>query len=292
MVTDGSTSQPPPVLSIIIAIYNDWVPLEECLRSVASQETRLSFEVILVDDGSSDNGVQSFVWPLGPSSLRIVRQQHLGISAARNRGIKVSQGSILLFIDADSRLQRNCLAALESAIIRHPADHYFQLHLTGDCSTLVGRSEELRLIGLQHHLRRDDRIRYLNTAGFALRRAKAAVEEGLFETSVLRGEDTLLLAGIINNGQLPIFVEDARVQHSVLLSPIACLQKDLRSAYRERKAYEMAAARGCRIRVGHKQRLQMWCFLWKVSRTPDIGKAAWFFLVLRQALQRMISYFF
>ena len=69
-------------------------------------------------------------WPLSPSSLKVVRQSDLGISAARNRGIEASQGSILLFIDADSRLLKNCLVELDAVITRCPADHYFQLHLT------------------------------------------------------------------------------------------------------------------------------------------------------------------
>ena len=177
MITDGSAPHPGPVLSIIIAVYNDWAPLDECLRSVATQQTGLSFEVILVDDGS-DEAFSSFAWPLSSSSLKVVRQSHQGISAARNRGIKASQGSILLFIDADSRLQKNCLAELDLVMSRHPAECYFQLHLTGEASTLVGRSEKLRLTGLQHYLRRDDRIRYLNTAGFALRRENIDVEKG------------------------------------------------------------------------------------------------------------------
>ncbi len=288
---DGSTSQPVPVLSIIIAVYNDWGPLNECLRAVATQETGLSFEVILVDDGSNEEAFQAFVSPLSPPSLKIVRQPHQGISVARNRGIKDSRGSILLFIDADSRLQKHCLAALESMIVQHPAENYFQLRLMGECSTLVGRSEELRLIGLQHHLRQEEHIRYLNTAGFALRRGKAAAEKGLFEPSVPRGEDTLLLSELIKSGELPLFVEQAVVRHTVLLSPLACLRKDIRSAYRERKAYEMVAARGCRIRVSHKDRLQMLRFMWNISAEPSIGRAAWLFLILRQALQRIVSYF-
>jgi glycosyltransferase involved in cell wall biosynthesis len=257
---------------------------------VAAQETKLSFEVILVDDGSEKH-FQSLAWPLEPSSLKVVRQPHLGISAARNRGIEISQGSILLFVDADSRLLRNCLVELDAVISRYPADHYFQLHLTGECSTLVGRSESLRLVGLQHHLRRDNHIRYLNTAGFALRREKVPSERGLFEPSVYRGEDTLLLSDLIRDGQLPRFVEGATIQHSIPLSPLACLRKDMRSAYRERKAYGIAAARGSKIRMSHKERLHMLHWMWNVSAMPSIGRAAWFFLILRQTLQRIISFF-
>ena len=61
-------------------------------------------------------------------------------------------GSILLFADADCRFQKDCLALLGSAVASSPPHDCFQLRLTGDCSTLVGRVEELRLMTLQDHL--------------------------------------------------------------------------------------------------------------------------------------------
>ena len=81
-------------------------------------------------------------------------------------------------MDADCRLHINCLTALGEALARSPQNDCFQLRLTGSCSTVVGRAEELRLLTFQEHtLQPDGRIRYLNTAGFAIRRARAGAED-------------------------------------------------------------------------------------------------------------------
>jgi Glycosyltransferases involved in cell wall biogenesis len=187
--------------SVIIPVYNDWTPLNECLRSLAQQENAPSFEIIVVDDGSID------VSPTFRSNwdehypLRFVRQVHAGISVARNRGIQAAKAPMVLFVDADCRLDMNCLQLLERSTDALPLQNYFQLHLVGDCSKgLVGKAEALRLMVLQNEfLRFDHFTRYLNTAGFAIRRSKAESEAGLFDPVAVRAEDTLLLANLIRN---------------------------------------------------------------------------------------------
>src|SRR5271170_6172996 len=201
-------------ISIIIAVYNDWTALEGCLQSIARQTAERDFEVIVVDDGSTEAIPETIRQRISSLPLTIVRQAHGGISAARNCGIRNSGGTVLLFVDADCRLQANCLAALGAAIANSPQHDCFQLRLTGNCSSVVGRAEQLRLVTFQEHtLQPDGRIRYLNTAGFAIRRARTDVENGLFDPAALRGEDTLLLANLMQAGELPLFVPDAVVEH-------------------------------------------------------------------------------
>jgi glycosyltransferase involved in cell wall biosynthesis len=279
-----------PLLSIIIAVYNDWIALDSCLRSIAQQAGGLGFEVIVVDDGSSDVAPEVIREWAHRFSLTIVRQSHAGISVARNRGIQISSGSTLLFVDADCRLQTNCLAALQSIIAVSPQHNYFQLRLIGDCARIVGRSEQLRLTTLQNHLLQPHGcIRYLNTAGFAVRRSNAQIEKGLFEPVALRGEDTLLLATLIQRGDLPFFVADAIVQHAVPLSLLRCFRKDIRSAFLEGTTYAIIASRGVRIRMSHRERLDILRAMWESSKQPLIGRSACFVLTVRQSLSRISS---
>jgi glycosyltransferase involved in cell wall biosynthesis len=290
MVQREQTSNQAPLFSIIIAVYNDWAVLEGCLQSLAHQTNGPSFEVIIVDDGSTVP-VPGFVASSRFSyPLAVIPQPHAGISSARNRGIRSSRGALLLFVDADCRLQANCLPALSSTISNSPQHDFFQLRLVGNCSSLVGRAEELRLISFQQYmLQPDGRIRYLNTAGFAIRRTRVDSETGIFDPIALRAEDTLLLAHLMQAGELPLFVPLAIVEHYIPLSLVGCFRKDIRSAYLEGRTYDIIASKRVRIRLTHRERVKLLLSAWKTAGDRSIGISAWFALVARQAFQRMIS---
>jgi glycosyltransferase involved in cell wall biosynthesis len=279
-----------PVFSIIVAIYNDWKLLDQCLEFLWRQVDAPSFEVIIADDGSTEPAPEFIQQWQHHHPLVIDRQPHAGISAARNRGTRVSRGSVLLFVDADSRLQTHCLAALNSTIATSPQHNCFQLHLVGDCASLVGRAEQLRLQTIQNHtLQPNGCIRYLNTAGFAIRRSRADIQRGIFDPAALRAEDTLLLSNLMQAGELPLFVPNAVVEHTTPISLIESLGKSIRSAYSEGKTYEVIAAKGVRIRISHRERLSMLWSMWKASTERSIGRSAWFVVAIRQTLQRITS---
>ncbi len=282
-------SIPPPRFSIIIAVYNDWEPLARCLESLAQQKNAPEFEAIVVDDGSDRVAPESILRWSQSYPLIIIRQPHAYVSAARNRGINISKGSIVVFVDADCRFQTDSLAALNATVSDSPHHDYFQLHLIGDCSTLVGSAEELRLITLQNHtLQPNGCIRYLNTAGFAIRRKQIDLEKGLFDPTLVRAEDTSLLASLIEAGHLPFFATHATIQHAIPLSFVECLRKDIQSARLETKAYDAISSRGVRIQMSHRERLRLLREMWKISRQHCIGRLAWFVLVIRQGLRLSI----
>jgi hypothetical protein len=139
-------------------------------------------------------------------------------------------------------------------------------------------------------LQPDGRIRYLNTAGFAIRRGKADIENGVFDPNALRGEDTLLLANLMQIGELPLFVPDAVVEHCVPLSLTESLRKDIRSVNLERRTYDTIASRGVRVRLTHRERLKLLLSMWKTARRDSIGRSAWFVLVARQGFKRSLSF--
>jgi len=292
MVTDDPMSPTAPLFSIVIAVYNGWFPLDQCLRSLQEQTNGPTFEVIVVDDGSRKTAPEFIRRWLHFYPLTIVRQSHAGISAARNTGVQISRGTVLVFVDADCKLQINCLAALASTITASPQHNAFQLHLVGDRSGLVGRAEELRLITLQSHmLQPSGCIQYLNTAGFAIRRARVDTDGNLFDPVARRAEDTLLLTDLIQDGELPLFVADATVQHAIPLSLGEWFRKSIRSAYLEARTYDVIGSKAARFRVSHRERLSMSKSMWKTSGQHSIGKSAWFVAVARQLLRLIILSF-
>lgn len=291
MSQTAESSSVDPEFSIVIAVYNDWALLNGCLQALAAQKNAPTFEVIVVDDGSTEPA-PNFIREWARSyPLSIVTETHGGIPAARNRGVRASRGAVLVFIDADSRPEPDCLAALKCELADSAHD-YFQLRLRGDSANLLGRAEELRVqIFQKHTLQPDGRIRYLDTAAFAIRRTRVDIEKGLFDPHLPRGEDTLLLAKLIQQGELPFFVANARVQHVIPFSIWRCIRKDFRSAYLERTSYSLIASMGVQIRVKNRDRLRMLREMWQISKSQQIGRSAWIAVVVRQSLQRIFTFF-
>lgn len=276
--------------SIIIPVHsNDWKPLQECLESLAKQQNAPSFEVIVVGGGGQVLARILDNWPAAVP-LRLVEFATPNIAGARNRGVATARGSVLLFVDADCRLAQDCLSSLFSAVIDTPQRGYFQLRLVGDSSRLVGRAEQLRLTTIQDYLMQPSGcIRYLNTAGFAIRRDKVPADGALFDDRTRRGEDTLLLTQLIRNGELPKFVADAVVQHAIPLPVTQCLLKDIRSGYLIGQANRRIVLTGVSVRMTHRERLRILKVMWKASHRPGIGRAGFALLVTRQFLERVTS---
>ena len=87
-------------LSIIIPVYNASKLLNRCLDSIFSQKTHYSYEVILVDDGSSDNSVELIKARKEPNIV-LFQQQNAGPSVARNKGVELATGTYCAYLDAD-----------------------------------------------------------------------------------------------------------------------------------------------------------------------------------------------
>ncbi|GAC1514881.1 MAG: hypothetical protein NVS1B11_30590 [Terriglobales bacterium] len=192
-------------------------------------------------------------------------------------------------MDADCILRPDCLEILDSFINEHPAENYFQLRMVGDCSSTLGKSEQLRFIAIQKHmLRPDGRIRYLNTAGFAIRRIRVDIEGGLFDPLAQRAEDTLLLAHLIKQGEVPVLVSDAAVQHTIPLSFAKCFRKDILTAYLEASTYSRIALEGIKIRISNRERFKMVRSTWNISVESRIGRRAWFVLAARYILRAFV----
>ncbi|AGK70482.1 glycosyltransferase [Streptococcus cristatus] len=90
--------------SIVVAAYNVAEYLNECVDSIANQDFDASnFEVILIDDGSTDQKTSKICDDLSDkySVVKVIHQENQGLSSARNTGIKNSQGEYILFVDGD-----------------------------------------------------------------------------------------------------------------------------------------------------------------------------------------------
>ncbi|MGH6553680.1 glycosyltransferase family 2 protein [Bacteroides hominis] len=87
-------------LSIIIPIYNAAPLLNRCIESIFNQKTNYSYEVIFIDDGSSDNSIE-IIKKRKEKNIILYQQANSGPAAARNKGIELAKGKYCTFIDAD-----------------------------------------------------------------------------------------------------------------------------------------------------------------------------------------------
>ena len=103
------------MISIIVPIWNSGAFLDDCLTSIASQ-TEKNWECLLIDDGSDDNSRQICChWCKLDERFLYFRQAHLGVSAARNKGIIESSGDYIVFVDSDDSVSPTYLEHLLSS---------------------------------------------------------------------------------------------------------------------------------------------------------------------------------
>ena len=105
------------MISVVIPLYNKEASIAQSLKSVLSQEYD-DFEVVIVDDGSTDGSV-GVVEAINDSRIRLIKQENGGPSKARNTGVKNAKGEWVLFLDADDELLTGALTYFAKHISRH-----------------------------------------------------------------------------------------------------------------------------------------------------------------------------
>jgi glycosyltransferase involved in cell wall biosynthesis len=119
-----------PAVSVVIPVYNSAKYLRECLDSVVAQ-TFSDWEVVAVDDGSSDNSpVILDEYAAKDSRIKVIHKANGGVSAARNDGLAAASGEYVLFADSDDLLLANALDVLYKKISDEKADIVFGDHLS------------------------------------------------------------------------------------------------------------------------------------------------------------------
>lgn len=106
------------LLSVIIPIYNVELYLDRCMESIVNQ-TYKNLEIIMVDDGSSDNcSVKCDEWAKRDCRIRVIHKQNGGLSDARNKGIEIATGEYIAFLDSDDYIALNMYTIMIDALVR------------------------------------------------------------------------------------------------------------------------------------------------------------------------------
>ncbi|QTV06630.1 glycosyltransferase family 2 protein [Faecalibacter bovis] len=110
------------LVSLIIPFYNVEEFIEKSIRSVANQ-TYNNIEVIIVNDGSTDNSLKIVESVIKEDNrFRIIHQENAGLSAARNTGLHVAKGDYIFYLDSDDFLTNDAIEKLVNIAINNNAD--------------------------------------------------------------------------------------------------------------------------------------------------------------------------
>ena len=109
------------IISVVICTYNRSALLEGALRSLVQQTCeRDRFEIIVVDNASSESTNEIFEKFLSFPNLFYIREEKLGLSYARNRGYRIAKGEYVAYMDDDARADRGWIRNILAFIRRHP----------------------------------------------------------------------------------------------------------------------------------------------------------------------------
>ncbi len=125
------------LISVIVPVYNASKYLEECVGSILSQ-TYSNIEILLIDDGSSDNSLDvccSFA--KNDKRVRVFHQENAGPGAARNKGIEEANGEWLAFVDSDDTISHRMYEDLLQIANNHTVDMV--------CSKIYQSSENIAI---------------------------------------------------------------------------------------------------------------------------------------------------
>lgn len=180
--------------SVIVPLYNKAPYIVNTVKSILAQ-TFEDFEVIVVDDGSTDGGAD-LVGALHDDRIQLVRQTNAGVSVARNHGIRLARGSWIAFLDADDWHHPQYLATLVGVQKAYPeadtvaAGHIAMAHAPGPWPALwpeVDASPDVELIDdLPHRWMLGPSI---FTSAIAVKTHRLQSMQPCFPVGESRGED-------------------------------------------------------------------------------------------------------
>lgn len=204
-------------ISIVIPVYNSHEYLRECVDSI-TQQTFRDVEVLLVDDGSTDDsGAICDELAEGDSRVIAIHKKNGGTSSARNEGVTRATGDYLTFCDNDDFLRDNeCLMRVAAYLEKHPVDVLMHDNCTyDDPSKTIIPPQETHLSGEISGLDKGDAILSVISHGVIARavwdkvvRTALVRENGIVFPEGMRNEDTDWSASVLEHAKSVGWVDD------------------------------------------------------------------------------------
>lgn len=197
-------------VSVIVPVFNAGDKVEKCIHALKRQSTEKTYEIIIIDDGSTDGVVQEITG----ENIRVFKQANHGPAAARNLGVEKSRGQIILFTDSDCEPIKNWIEEMVRPLGDPQISGVKGCYLTHQ-KTVVPRFVQLEYEGKYKRMKRDRYIDFIDTyaAGF---RKEDFLKVGKFDTRFSKPsvEDQEFSFRMWERGFRMVFNPDARVYHA------------------------------------------------------------------------------
>lgn len=181
------------MFTVIIPLYNKVFSIAKTIQSVLNQ-TLKNFELLVVNDGSTDNSVE-IVERFDDHRIKIIHQSNQGVSAARNAGIKEAKGEWICFLDADDEWEPNFLQLFDTAINENKEFDFYTIGykiIEPNGSTkniLLNNNDTYISIGIADYLRHSIKKKPLATSNTVMINSKIVKNTDGFLVGLKRGED-------------------------------------------------------------------------------------------------------
>lgn len=195
------------LLSVIVPVYNSEEYIDSCVESVLAQSYSV-FELLLIEDGSTDNSLE-ICEALCRKDIRVrlLKQEHRGVSAARNLGIETAQGKYLFFLDSDDMIHPYLLETLYSlqeekhTVIATEGRHYAMDDANWRASTwktVMDHTPKSAYVDNKEALQYINRPILCGIGGKMILRK--AIDSFRFIEKLSHGEDTLFIYQLLAQG--------------------------------------------------------------------------------------------
>ena len=196
------------MISIIIPVYNHAHTIERCLLTIAMQTVQDKLEIIIVNDGSTDNFHEALqkAWNNNPEIKKLdiqeLDQENLGAPAARNKGIKEASGEYVIFVDADTICDPNMLAEMLKTLEQNPVASYAYSQFRFGWKKMQSHEFDGQLL---------KKINYIDVTSMVRRKDLV-----LFDESIKRFQDWDLWLTMLEQGKTGIFIPKVLYKKIVL----------------------------------------------------------------------------
>ena len=188
-------------VTVIIPLYNKELHIKQCVLSVMNQSYS-NLEIIVVNDGSTDNSVAMLDDLLGDQRLMIVNQENHGFPYARNRGIECATGDYIVFVDADDGLSRYYVESLVFCAETHHLDvvkTYFTKNIDELSNSVCHSCEILGVPNFVYRLKDDFAYKVGMAWGGCYSRSLLMKKNIRFAEQYRYGVDTLFLTNVLTS---------------------------------------------------------------------------------------------